>query len=528
MSATATAAPTKRLSFLRVWLPLLVLILAAAGGAGVWFWPSDGDNGQRTFTVISIGLLAAVLLALWLLLLSGFRWWLRVGPVVLAVAAFFGLFRPVPAGFTGDMVPIFAFRWASPHGHRAGAAAPGAVPLGAAGADDFPAYRGRRRDGDAGGPALLTDWKAQPPREVWRQPAGGGYAGFAVARGVAVTIEQDRDHEAVVCYDAGSGREYWAYSYEAFFSEKMGGDGPRATPAIAGDSVFSLGAKGKLVCLDLATGQLRWEADVLRDNANLRWGMAGSPLVDEKRVIVSPGVQAPKAKRRALIAYDRATGQELWASGDHRGAYSSPMFADLCGRPHVLVFDGDGLTGYDAADGRELWHHPWITPPEYINVAQPLVLDGDRVFISSGYGVGCAMLRVKKESGGKFAAPEVLWQNKHMKCKFTSPVHHDGFLYGLDDGILACLDAKTGAQRWEGDRYYHGQVLLSNGLLVVLSEKGKLVLVEAAPEKFRELARLDALSGPKTWNPFALSAGRAYLRNHEEMACYDLPRAEPR
>ena len=183
-------------------------------------------------------------------------------------------------------------------------------------------------------------------------------------------------------------------------------------------------------------------------------------------MIVTPGAQTAEAKGRAVIAYDRETGREVWASGDHRGAYSSPMFADLGGHRQVLSFDGDGLTGYLALDGRPLWHFPWITRPEWINVAQPVVLDGDRVFISSGYDTGCAMLRVKK-SDDSFEPPEVLWQNRRMRAKFNSPVHRDGFLYGLDDGVLVCLDARTGEQRWKGGRYDHGQTLLTGGLLLV-------------------------------------------------------------
>jgi outer membrane protein assembly factor BamB len=524
--STATAPRASH----RLWLPLLVLIAASLAGAAVLYWPSEGDRANRNVTLLAVALASVLVLALWMLFLSRFPLAVRLATVGLVVGggALFLAVGVREVHFSGDMVPVFTFRWESSHDdileqhrHRPGAVSAGPVALAAPSADDFPGYLGPRRNGDAGGPALATDWKAHPPGELWRQPVGGGYAGFAVARGVAVTIEQRRDQEAVVCYDAAGGRECWSYAWPALFSERLGGDGPRATPTIFDDGVFALGATGKLVCLDLATGQLRWEADVLKDNGNLPWGMAGSPLVDQTLVIVTPGAQTAGAKGRAVIAYDRETGREVWAGGDHRGAYSSPMFADLGGQRHVLSFDGDGLTGYDARDGRPLWHFPWVTQPQWINVAQPLVFDGDRVFITSGYDVGCAMLRIKK-SGDSFEPPEVLWQNRRMRCKFSSPVHRDGFLYGLDDGVLVCLDARTGEQRWKGSRYGHGQMLLTNGLLLVLSETGKLALVEATPERFHELARLDALPGPKTWNPPALAGGKAYLRNHLEMVCYDL------
>jgi outer membrane protein assembly factor BamB len=253
--------------------------------------------------------------------------------------------------------------------------------------------------------------------------------------------------------------------------------------------------------------------------------MSASPLVvanadaDHSHwVIVAPGAQSESAKNRAVIIYDAKTGKEVRAFGNHRGGYSSPVIKKLAGIDQLLVFDGDGLTSYDPNAGTEHWHHPWVTlAPQFINVAQPIILDGDRVFVSSGYGVGCAVLQVKKD-----AAPEVLWHNNFMRCKFTSPIHHDGYLYGLDDGILTCLDAKTGERKWKGGRYGHGQLLLADKHLLILSEAGDLVLVEATPEKHNQTAKLAALTG-KTWNPPALSACQVFVRNHNEMAAYALP-----
>src|SRR5262249_20759604 len=156
---------------------------------------------------------------------------------------------------------------------------------------------------------------------------------------------------------------------------------------------------------------------------------------------VNPGTQRESARGRALVAYDRASGKEVWSGGSMKAAYSSPMLATLAGRRQIVLFDGEGLGGYDAENGRELWRFGWKTHQD-INVAQPVVLDGDRAFVSSGYGVGCAMLRVVQKDG-QWSVEEV-WKNKLMRCKFTSPVAHQGFLYGLDDGVLVCLDQETG------------------------------------------------------------------------------------
>src|SRR5207248_3072277 len=189
------------------------------------------------------------------------------------------------------------------------------------------------------------------------------------------------------------------------------------------------------------------------------------------------------------------------SAGHTHAGYSSPVLANLAGRRQTLVFDGESLAGYDAQAGPELWRFAWQNDQE-INGAQPVVLDGDRVFISSSYRKGCAMLRVKDTAGKN--SVEQLWENMNMRCKFTTPVAYRGYLYGLDEGVLTCLDQKTGARKWKDGRYGHGQLLLTDDLLVVLSETGKLVLVRATPEGHQELGSIAALEG-KTWNNPALA-----------------------
>jgi outer membrane protein assembly factor BamB len=521
--------PSTRRTFLRFWFPRMVGILGLVSAAIIWAWPSSGmSRNQRMLATLDAIGIVLLLLAIWLLAFSGYPWRKRLTvaavSLLMVVAAAWASIRDVR--FTGDMEPILILRWErNPErvleAHRrqqAALAAPVAIELSPAKATDFPEYRGRQRDGVVHGPALARDWKTHPPRLLWRQPIGGGYAAFAVAGHVAVTIEQRRDSEAVVCYDTATGGEFWVHAYPAHFSESLGGDGPRATPTIANGEVYSLGAAGRLVCLDLKSGQLKWEVNILQDNDNLPWGMSGSPLVYDQLVVVNPGVQRPSASGRAVVAYDRATGQTVWSTGDRKAGYSSPMLATLAGRRQVILFDGSGLSGYDPQSGQELWRFPWPTFQD-INVAQPLVLGDDRVFISTGYGTGCAMIRVT-ESAGKWSA-SALWQNKNMRCKFTSPVAYKGFLYGLDEGILACVDQATGERKWRDGRYGHGQLLLADDLLMVLSETGKLALVEATPAGHHELASIAAVEG-KTWNTPALADGKAFLRNSEEMACYDL------
>jgi outer membrane protein assembly factor BamB len=527
MSVPADAKPIKKRTFRRIWLPCLVVCLAGASFAAIWLWPSEAfERPYRGISSVIVIQATILLLAIWLLFFSGLRWYLRVG--ILLAAGLAGYVAFLNVHFDGDVVPFFTFRPRSAHdalleSHRQSHSRAGkatAVEVVSDRPTDIPAYRGRNRDGVVIGPPLRRDLKT-PPKSLWRQPIGGGYGSFAIAGNAAVTIEQRRDQEVVVCYDTATGREHWAHSYPAFFQETLGGDGPRATPTIDSGDVFSLGATGELCCLELRTGNLKWSTNILEGNANVRWGMSGSPLVYDQVVVINAGVQGSSAFAGSVVAYDRNSGKPRWSGGTTRAGYSSPMLATFAGKKQIVLLDGEQVGGYDASDGHPLWQYPWTAYSD-INAAQPLVLDGDKVFVSTGYDKGCALLKIS-ESGGKWSAHAV-WgdpPSRALRAKFSSPVAHKGFIYGLDEGILACVDAETGKRKWKGGRYGHGQLLLADDLLVILSESGKLGLVEAAPDAEREIGSFQAIQG-KTWNNFALVDGKAYVRNAEEMACYDL------
>jgi outer membrane protein assembly factor BamB len=282
--------------------------------------------------------------------------------------------------------------------------------------------------------------------------------------------------------------------------------------------VYALGATGRLVALDLATGAPRWSRDILADHGAPApaYGVAASPLVLGDVVVVAAG--GPDG--HALVGYDAATGRPLWSGGDGPPAFGSPRHAVLAGVPQILVMNGRGVAAHDPANGRVLWELDW---PPGENTAQPVVLPPDRVFFSTGYGVGGTMLRVSATRDGGVGV-ERLWQSRGLKSKFANVVHRDGFLYGLDDGILVCLDARTGERRWKRGRYGHGQLLLVRDLLLVTCEDGTVALVEAEPDTWRELGRFQAIEG-KTWNHPALVGAYLLVRNAREAACYELPLA---
>lgn len=484
-----------------------------------YFWLRDTGSLQHkvipTFPTLFFGVLA---LFVWLVLFSRLPGRLRAacfGGVAVLVGASFLLFEI--KGVDGNLVPILGSRWsAPPHFDQELVTT---ADVGVPGASDYPQFYGPRRDATLKGPRLASDWNARPPRELWRRPVGEGWSSFAVVDEAAVTQEQRGDDEVVVRYELGTGRQVWIHSDRAPFNTTVGGSGPRATPTIADGRVYTLGATGLLTCLRLADGARVWSRNVLSDHGVEQppWGMASSPLVVGQVVVVQLGRQG-----EALAAYKRATGEPAWVAGADRGTYSTPVLAELAGRRQILIVNQHSVTAHEPSSGELLWSVDWPDPGGE-RVTPPLVLDGDRVLVSAGYGVGSRLLRV--DSLGEDFAIELLWESRRLKSKFAPMVSRDGVVYGLDDGVLVALDPRSGERLWKQGRYGHGQMILVGEHLLIQSESGDVVLVAADPSEHRELARLAALSG-KTWNPPALSGHLLLVRNNREAACYELPLAD--
>jgi outer membrane protein assembly factor BamB len=399
------------------------------------------------------------------------------------------------------------------------------VDLSATGPDDFPQFRGPERLGTLSGLPLARDWGRFPPRLLWKHPVGSGWSSFAVVGEYCVTQEQRGEFETVVCYELRTGVERWEQRSAARFNEEMAGEGPRATPTIHQGRVYALGATGNLLCLAGSDGSVIWSRNILEDGkcSNRPFGVCGSPLVMKGMVIVSPGCPG-----KSLVAYDAETGEPLWTRGDAAASYSSPQPATIAGVEQVLSFNADGLFAHDLARGDILWSYSWLTPLEMANICQPVVLTGegggaDRVFISSGYGKGCAMLAIRRH-GDRY---EVVtqWTNRNLKAKFTSVAMRDGYVYGLDEAILTCIELETGARQWKGGRYGYGQLLLVDDLLLVQTESTDIALVEATPYRLTELTRFETLDSRSCAHP-ALAGRILLIRNHGEAACYELPVAE--
>ncbi len=473
--------------------------------------------------------LAAALIFVWFVLLSSAPRRARTIVGMLGVGGLLALVATVQVdNVSGDIMPKFKLRWA-PRADETlpnvsdRSAADTAVDLTQTTPEDYPQFLGPGRLATLPEFPFARDWSAQPPRLLWRQPIGAGWASFAVVGHFGVTQEQRGEDELISCYDIDTGKLEWAQATPVRFAETVAGIGPRSTPTIDEGRVYAMGALGNLACLDGATGKPLWQHDVIKDNDAVvpKWGKSCSPLVYENLVIVSAG--GPKG--HSLVAYDKQTGDVVWNAGDDASSYSSPTALTLHGQKQIVIVNQKMVTAHDPSDGHILWQHAW---PEALaespNVSQPLAVGDDRVLLTKGYGVGSALWQIERD--GDTWSVEPLWKNRNLKTKFTNAVVRDGHAYGLDENVLCCIEIATGKRKWIEGRYNHGQVLLAGDLLVVQSETGDVALVEASPEGYRELTRFTAVEG-QSWNYPVISGRKLLVRTELEAACYELPMASP-
>ena len=445
---------------------------------------------------------------------AGPRRAMMVATILLACGVW-TLFRT--GGITNDLDSDFAWRWAETPEERLLAQygdEPMALPLASAAAltgADWPGFRGPNRDGIIRGVRIETDWSASPPVELWRQPVGPGWSSFAVHGTLFFTQEQRGDIEVVTCYNVTTGEPVWRHQDTTRFWESNGGAGPRGTPTLSGGRVYSFGATGILNVLNAGDGSVVWSRNAASDTDTKvpMWGFSSSPLVLDDIVIV--------AAAGSLIAYDLNTGEPRWINPAGGDCYSSPHLLQIDGVTQILLQNEAGSISVTPADGTLLWQHPWPGHP----IVQPaLIADGD-ILISVDERSGIRRIAVAQGPDGWTL--EERWTSVRLKPYFNDSVIHNGHAYGFDGPRLACIDIEDGTRKWKGGRYGRGQFVLlaDQDLLLVLSEKGELALVEAVSDQFTELARFPAIEG-KTWNHPVLVGDVLVVRNGQEMAAFRL------
>ena len=507
----------------RLYFPLLFILLTA-GGYAYLFTRTELDNNFAAWITVALPVLLGLLLLLWFVFLSRLPWRTRLLTLaaLAVVAVGLRLCLRLDGSISGTGLPRYRWAW-TPEPTRTIASSievEAFQPSHTASADS-PTFLGAQRTGVIMAEAFSTDWKRQPPRQLWRQDIGEGWSAFSVAGYRAVTLEQRGAEEWVSCYDLGSGRLFWHHAEPVRFTEWQGGDGPRSTPTIEDGKVYAIGATGVLHCLDLATGKSLWKTNPLEEHrsANHTWAVAASPLLVDDLVIVIGGKDGP-----TLVAYDKGSGAARWKSGTASPSYATPVLTTLCGQRVIACNNASGLSIHDPATGALLMQHGWGTD-KMPKASQPVILPGDRVFLSAGYAMGCVMLQIKAESSSTFTA-DTLWEHHKMKTQFNTVTLLGDHLYGLDDGRLACLEVATGERLWKEGRYGNGQHLLlrrgdAPALALIQSERGPVHLVEAGSEGVKELSMLEALSA-KTWNYPTLAGRHLLLRNDREVVCYEL------
>jgi outer membrane protein assembly factor BamB len=386
---------------------------------------------------------------------------------------------------------------------------------------DWPQWRGPNRNGISGETGLLTTWPDEGPTLLWEKRAGKGYSSPVVASGRVYLFMQDKNDEAVACFSLDDGKELWRFRYPAQYKNSYG-DGPRSTPTIDGDRIYTVGGTGVMHCLKThpktSDGEVVWRKDLFKDFGakNLDWGLSFSPLVANDLVYVNPG----GPDDNSVAALDKHTGDIRWRALDDTAGYSSPMLAKLAGRPQVVFFTAKGLVGLEPGRGELLWRFGWETYAD-CNIATPIIA-GDYVFISTGYNRGCAVVEIEADRGGNVSAHRV-YENHAMHNHFSSSVFHEDHIYGFDEAELRCVNFRTGQVVWKHRErdLGKGSLLIADGYLLILGEQGKVALAEATAAGYREKASFRA-SDSRCWVAPVLSNGRLFIREQQKLMCFDL------
>jgi outer membrane protein assembly factor BamB len=434
-------------------------------------------------------------------------------------------------GLSGDQESDVHWRWErtaeelflAEHSRSTGGAADDSAAAVELTAGDWPEFRGPHRDGRIEERGLALDWKTTPPRLAWKKRVGPSWSSVIVVGGRLYTQEQRGQAEVVVCYEAATGRELWAHEEAGRFTESVSGPGPRATPTFAQGRIYAAGASGKLSCLDAASGRAIWSRDLVTETGASvpQWAFSTSPLVVEGLVVAFAG----GPEDNGLLAYRAETGEPVWKVAAGNTSYSSPQLASLDGTTQILFLSDRGLIGIEPATGIVLWERSLVEGKMQVPAIQSHVIGGTEVVVQ--HGDRLSLLDVHHRDDAWSVAPR--WVSRALRPSFNDVVVHEGAIYGFDEGIFCCVDLQTGKRRWKGGRYGHGQVMLlaEQSLLLVVTEKGKAILLATNPERQEERGQFQAIKG-KTWNHPVIAHGRLYLRNDEEMVCYLLePNATP-
>lgn len=383
----------------------------------------------------------------------------------------------------------------------------------AAEAADWTHWRGPNHNGVSSETGWVATWPTEGPKVLWKASIGTGFSSIAISNGRAYAMGNVNNNDILYCFDAETGEEIWKKSYPCPLYAKSHEGGPSATPTLDGDAIYTFSKDGDVIRFKVETGEIVWHKNLNKEFGfkHPRWYFSGSPLVIDELVILNAGTQG--------VALKKADGSIAWQSEKGVCGYATGVPFTINGQKCVAMMVSREIVCFNAATGVIIWRYPWKTSYD-INAAEPIIV-GDTVFITSGYNHGCALLKIEGNS------VTVLWQNKNMSNQINSSVLWEGHIYGFNGQVnggaeLTCISFETGEQKWSQRGMGTGSLMVADGKLIILGEKGKLVIAEASPDGFKELASAKILTG-KCWTIPVLANGRIYARNAVgQLVCIDV------
>jgi outer membrane protein assembly factor BamB len=382
--------------------------------------------------------------------------------------------------------------------------------------DDWPQWRGPNRDGRSAETGLLKSWPANGPPLAWKASgAGEGYSSFATVNGRLFTLGARGNQEFVIAFDAATGKQVWATAHGRRFGNDRG-DGPRGTPTIEAGRVYAYGASGDLSVLDANSGKVFWAVNVLEKfgGSNIQWGLSESPLVLSDRILINAG-----GRDASVVALKKTDGSLIWKSQSDEAGYSSAVLHEAGGVREAIFFTGQRALGVDVSNGRLLWSYNRVANGT-ANIATPLVR-GNRVFLSSDYGTGAALLELTPTGGG-VTAKEIYFTNE-MRNHHASSILVGEHLYGFSSAILTAMQFDTGKVVWRDRSVGKGSLVFADDRLYIYSENGVIGLVEPSPEGYREHGRFKIQTGNlPTWAHPVVSGGKLFIRDQDTIYAYNV------
>lgn len=377
---------------------------------------------------------------------------------------------------------------------------------------DWTQFRGPNRNG-AIEKVMLSKLTTKAPKLLWKKKIGNGFSEITVDKGNIYTmlsqkIDSITGSEYIVSFNAKTGDEIWSTKVDSIFFEPFG-DGPRSTPAIGDKNVYSISSYGKLTANTKENGSILWQIDLVKKFGSKlpRWGFSSSPLIIGDKLIVEVG----GSNNRAFVAFNKKNGEIEWENGIGNASYNSPVIGEINGTKSIVFANEDKVYSLNTA-GDTLWT---FNSPISKPTSMPIIFDNNKIFISAIRSTGFIVIEIINNNAS------IVNQGSSMKNDYSSSIYYDGYIYGFHISALQCISPKTGEKKWVKRGYGKGSLIRVGDQLLVLSDKGKLIQIKATADAYTEIRNIQAIDG-KSWTAPSFSDGKIFLRNLNEMACYEL------